>query len=641
MRISILSLFFLAINAIYSIGQQNHYNQRPDYLNANSIWVFGNKAGLDFNNHSNGNPEAIQTRMIGNEGYASVSDPVTGKLLFYTNGQSCWNSKDQLMPNGENLLGNGQGLSTAQGVCIVPFTDSQGKYYLFSLNGLTNHSDYAQGSLFYSIVDMNLNSGLGDIDPGRKNIKLDSDTLSEGMIAIPGDNCDVWLMVHTYNKPIYKAYHITASGINTTPKTSTTEGLSRIATKTFATSYMAISPDRKKIAISSRAHDPNFANHNAVWIGDFDPVTGEVSKTIKIIDFAKWAVPLLIPRGVCFSPDNSKLYAIVGPTGSNLYQYDLSVFDSASIVSSATNIGLTGTGTAYSMRLYNDTIYMDISETINNISYVSRINRPNLSGAACNYQNAAIPLLPGTECKFGLGSEVVYVLRETVTQILLDTLICGAPETGITLTGEAGYASYEWNDGTSGRSREINSNGNYYLVAKDFCRLRVDTFIFRGMDFTGPTITINTLNKRQLGTVLSYDSYQWMLDGNIIPNATGSTYTASVNGDYSVIVENKDGCSGTSDIYKITNIEESNIHRLSTLTKQITVYPNPAFKTVKIQSPVAVDVALISIEGRILRYANRANAISLNDLAEGIFFLKIYDLDGNLIKIEKIVKASN
>ena len=47
-------------------------------------WVFGNHAGLDF---SSGTPVAFQTAIAGfGEGEASVCDPVTGQLLFYTEG---------------------------------------------------------------------------------------------------------------------------------------------------------------------------------------------------------------------------------------------------------------------------------------------------------------------------------------------------------------------------------------------------------------------------------------------------------------------------------------------------------------------------------------------------------------------------
>ena len=48
------------------------------------------------------------------------------------------------------------------------------------------------------------------------------------------------------------------------------------------------------------------------------------------------------------------------------------------------------------------------------------------------------------------------------------------------------------------------------------------------------------------------DSYQWKKDGVNIPGATSQTYSATVSGDYSVIVTNTNGCSGESDAVTVT-----------------------------------------------------------------------------------------
>jgi len=67
-------------------------------------------------------------------------------------------------------------------------------------------------------------------------------------------------------------------------------------------------------------------------------------------------------------------------------------------------------------------------------------------------------------------------------------------------------------------------------------------------------------------------TYQWLLNGEIIPGATSSTYTATETGTYSVIVYSADGCEALSDqldIY-LDGIEESFI------ADQIKLFPNPA-----------------------------------------------------------------
>lgn len=48
------------------------------------------------------------------------------------------------------------------------------------------------------------------------------------------------------------------------------------------------------------------------------------------------------------------------------------------------------------------------------------------------------------------------------------------------------------------------------------------------------------------------DSYQWMNNGVNIPGATSQNYTATITGDYTVVVTNAGGCSGESDPTTIT-----------------------------------------------------------------------------------------
>src|SRR5690606_10314538 len=101
----------------------------------------------------------------GDEGVASVADPSTGTLLFYSDGGTCWNQNDVAMPNGSGLSGNSLNsyYSTTQGVCIVPMPGDAQKYYLFSLESSALFDEPTSLNLYYSIVDMSLDNGMGDI----------------------------------------------------------------------------------------------------------------------------------------------------------------------------------------------------------------------------------------------------------------------------------------------------------------------------------------------------------------------------------------------------------------------------------------------------------------------------------------------
>jgi hypothetical protein len=90
----------------------------------NNNWIFGYGGSVNF---SGVNPVSSLVSISSNEQTASVSDPITGQLLFYTDARNVWNANNQLMPNGSGLLG-GFFTSATQGALIVPFPDNNKKY---------------------------------------------------------------------------------------------------------------------------------------------------------------------------------------------------------------------------------------------------------------------------------------------------------------------------------------------------------------------------------------------------------------------------------------------------------------------------------------------------------------------------------
>lgn len=652
-------LFLLSFN-FWGYAQPTYYNQRPEYLKANSVWAFGDSAGIDFNS---GVPLPIKTNLnkgglsrAGNEGFASVADPETGKLLFYTNGKNCWNANHQIMPNGNDLKGNGSGssdgLSTVQGACIVPVIDAPGKYYLFSLMGMTNwptgeSSSYSNGSLFYSIVDMNLQSGLGDIEAANKNVVLYSDTLSESMIAVPGDNCDIWLILHAYGKPEFISFHITRNGVQRVPIVSRTNetairGIpnSSVGYTAYACGSMAVSPDRKTIAITSSPAAMNwsigYTSCYGAAVARFDPATGKLSESIVIMDSAQYMI--FNPKGVCFSPDNSKLYVVSSVMNDlGIFQFDMSVYDSAAIVRSAKSVGTKSVNLSSmsTLRSYNGVIYFDDPVVRpGRRSVVGRINSPNLEGVACQYEDSAFALLAGTRGLSGFGSEVVFPFpADTVAQLALDTLICFLPESGLLLTAAPGYSSYEWNDGSKEAKKSITAGGTYWVYCTDSCHSRIDTFVLNWTDLVKPEITVN---ERELGTMLPYKTYQWLLDGELIAGATQSKYQVLVNGFYQVVVTNENDCADTSEVYEVTNV--TSIASPHYLSSAVAVYPNPAREVIYVTAPVVTHLSLFNIEGKMVRQEQNAKEMTLKGLAEGIYFLQVQDQNANLLKIAKVVK---
>ncbi len=139
-----------------------------------------------------------------------------------------------------------------------------------------------------------------------------------------------------------------------------------------------------------------------------------------------------------------------------------------------------------------------------------------------------------------------------------------------------------------------------------------------------------------LSTTQPYTTYQWLLNGMPIPGAVNPTYTVIQNGDYTVVVANDSGCVDTSEVYTVNNV---NINQPVTETaQQIKIYPNPAADVFYVLAPVPVHILISGIEGKTIRTVEDATAVSVKDLAAGIYLIRITNKQGDLIKTEKLIR---
>ena len=128
-------------------------------------------------------------------------------------------------------------------------------------------------------------------------------------------------------------------------------------------------------------------------------------------------------------------------------------------------------------------------------------------------------------------------------------------------------------------------------------------------------------------------NYQWYLNGQAIPGATGSSVLITGNGDYTVSVTDPDGCGG-SDIFTGTGTIEIRDFRF---------YPNPFSDALTIegmpQEPLSV--ALLDLTGRTLRLLEphwTGNAMTFHEpaLPPGMYLLKMASSKG--VQVWKLVK---
>lgn len=318
-------------------------------------WYFGNAAGLDF---QSGNPVAITNSAMNQfEGVSSISDSVTGQLLFYTDGITVWNRNHVAMVNGTGLLGNS---SSTQSAMIVPSPAMNGQYYLFTINVGTG--------LRYSIVDMTLNAGLGGV-LNPKNVSLRPGT-TEQQAAVYHQDCNrVWIVCHSSGTTSYYAFLLAATGI--TGPFQTIAGNSSF----WAIGQMKFSPDGSKVA-NRRAYNPDWTT-----VCDFDNATGTISNCYELNTGTTFD-----NYGCSFSPNSNLLY-IASYNGGDISQFDLLAGSPAAVQASRVVLG--NTASTGSMQIGADgRLYMVQSSG----SFLHRINNPNVIGAGAGLQLNAVSL---------------------------------------------------------------------------------------------------------------------------------------------------------------------------------------------------------------------------------------------------------
>ena len=386
------------------------------------------------------------------------------------------------------------------------------------------------GRLYYSVVDMSLNGGLGDVVFWQKGILLDSN-LTEKMTAIVGDRCNVWLLVHEQSSNTFKAWEITSGGISTSPVISNCGNFSD-----YSMGELTVAPNRKKLVacISS-------VQMGRMELYDFNPAIGVVSNAMILDNISYY--------GAAFSSNSLKLYASTSNSynyRSEIYQFDLTAVNPAS---SKTFIG---PDIGEQLKLAPDgKIYFKHVGGLGNT--LGTINFPNLAGTACGYTAQAVYLLNNTSISLGLPTAVPVISppKDTLTATR-DTILCRAQKGDyipIRLSASPGTYGYIWNDGNTDSTLNVDTPGRYWVFTKSGeCAIpHVDTFVVR----PGPDLSIS------LGSdtvICNADSYK--LDATVPArgaayfwqdSSTDPVYTVSRSGAYFVQVS-KDGCISSASV---------------------------------------------------------------------------------------------
>lgn len=514
----------------------------------NNVWTFGAYEALDFNKK----PVEDRTSLAFNHfAIGSVCD-TSGKLQFYTEGTNIFYADGTLMPNGAEVTpGTYIYLGfpwtpteqSTHGVQIIPVPGAPKKYYVFTTLGYYQRMvygwNYYWGHLYYTVVDMSLNNGKGDVVQGKKAIKIDS-AVAMPLAGVVGEKCNTyWLIAHDRYTNEFKSYAITDTGVTTTPVVSATGNLGFFG---YGYGAITVAPNRKKIALNS------FEGN--LELMDFDASTGIVSNPVTM------QAHTCDGAAAAFSPDNTKLYAMVsvpspipGPFGGatlSIAQFDLSGPNPTLpvIVSNGgfswADIRLGPDGKIYSMP-YGGAGSGTGKESL------GRIEFPNIAGVKCTFTTGVVRLRYGY-ASFVFPNEIpTWNWKYQYANSSTDIIICRDDSIKLKATNIEGE-SYNWENGAGAINRVVNATGKYIVTYKNLtsCTFYADTFKVKELDSVrislGPDTTVCDQQPYVLKSDAPAAAFLWS------NGSTAETYTVNNAGSYWLQVTTADGCIGADTV---------------------------------------------------------------------------------------------
>jgi hypothetical protein len=209
----------------------------------------------------------------------SMSDSM-GNLLFYTNSIFINNSQHLPMENGDSLNPGDladefkpYGYPLTGGSIAIPHPNQANKYYLFHQSmtralGVQNFVEH----LYYTLIDMNANGGLGRVV--LKNQILASDSLGGGQLQAVkhGNNRDWWLVQTMGNCNGYYVFLVAGDSIVLHSQQYIGEPTRVVGFEVWG--QAVFSPDGTKYA--------RYDGWNDLEIFDFDRCTGYFSYPVHV-----------------------------------------------------------------------------------------------------------------------------------------------------------------------------------------------------------------------------------------------------------------------------------------------------------------------------------------------------------------------
>lgn len=591
-------------------------------------WYFGKRAGLSF---STSPPTVLTNGMLFTlEGCSTMSDP-NGNLLFYTDGDTIWNSAHNVMANGTGLFGHS---SSTQSALILKQPGSNTIYYVITAGAQNNNT-----GICYSIVDMSLAAGLGSVTV--KNTTLSTNATEKLTATRHANGTDIWIITHDFGSNQFRVHLLTASGISGTPVVSSSGFV-----LSFPMMYLGqvkCSPTGLKIGCANYNTSTGGGPIGNYELHDFNPSTGVVSNPV-VLTTAYNAY------GCEFSPDGTKFYGVSFLVTEPLYQFDLSAPTTSAVINSAFQWPLGGAGSA---QLAPDgKIYIAGGSSTN----LTVINNPNVAGSGMNCIVNGQSVAP-REAVLGLPG--FFTDRLKITPTITNTLNCNTATLsvpGATSVAMSNYSisSYLWNfgDPTTGSANvstlsnpthTFSSAGTYtvkVIVNSNFSQDTLTQILV--VQHITPTLNLLGVTNACIGEIRTYSvsgatTYTWSTGSNssttTLTSNSVSTQTITVSGFGTSSL-----CpASTSKVVQFSICEGLDNFNLEA---DIKVFPNPSSTDLTITFGRNIDIDLICIINSLgqtirkdaLHENNSIFRLSTSDLDKGTYLIQIKTSVGTVTK---------
>jgi len=375
--------FLLSVFCTSTLGLSQGLNNNwlIGYLPGPVLQATSGKAIIDFNN---GQPLifAQLRKMYFEWTQANLSDH-SGNLLMSTNGIFIADASGDTMLNGSGINPSQHttnwipfGLNLPDADLFLPYPGDTSKYILFH-----ETSTYSPPTckLYYSIIDITLNGGLGAVT--QKNLVATLPQLNGGIAACKHANGrDWWILMPEDSSNVIWKILLTNQGI----ASITSQAVSAITTFHSSVSQVKFSQDGKRFAFTTQRYltIPNAISY--IQYFNFNRCTGVLSEAQYI--------PIMGDHrcfGLSFSPNSKFLYTC---SPDRIYQCNLDsvTADTVAIYDGFVTPPGGNSNQFVLMYLANDgRIYISSASSTLNLHY---INYPDSEGVACDVRQHALPI---------------------------------------------------------------------------------------------------------------------------------------------------------------------------------------------------------------------------------------------------------